>query len=243
MRRTGIALTVIITSALQANARTKDDDHVKEALVGISQTLLNSISTGDSSVWNTYLLENCTFVTEEGKSNTKSEMVSSIVPLPRGFSGNIKVTGPTISTYSNTAVLNYIAKEYEKVFDQEVNTEYCIAETYVKTLEGWRILSGQVFEIPQHPKPVDVDLSILQHYTGTYLLGDDITYEVSLEHGKLFGQRKGRPREELFAENDTMFFTLQDARGVKVFETRGAGGASRMIARRNGNDIVWKKVK
>ena len=208
-----------------------------QELVAISQSILNSITEGDTTVLKKYLLENCVFVTEEGDSHTKGEMVSSIRPLPKGFSGSLTLSEPRVAVYGNTGAVHYIAKEYEKIFDQEIHTAYRICETYVRTEAGWRILSSQVFEIPQHPAQVAVDSSVLRRYAGVYALGDAMLYEVTMEGGKLFGQRNGRAREELLAESENTFFTAADTRGVKIFTVPSLN----MIARRNGKDVVWKR--
>ncbi len=91
-------------------------------------------------MWEKYLLDSSFIVSEEGNVNTKAFIISQTNPLPKGFSGNIKVTRPDFSFYNNTVVMNYISKEYENVFGQEINTEYSICQTFVKTPDGWRIL-------------------------------------------------------------------------------------------------------
>ncbi len=230
----------MIISSLSSKAQSKTN--IENELINISQEISDAIPAGNKSVWEKYLMDSCFVISEEGDVNTKDYIISQTNPLPKGFSGNIKVTKPTFAFYNNTVVMNFISKEHENVFGQEIHTEYSMCETFVKTDEGWRVLALQVFEIPQHPDPVDVDSSILKKYLGVYQLGDSRIYEITMDDGKLFINRKDKPKEELFAENENTFFTISDTRGVKIFVKDKTGGYN-LIARRNGKDIVWVKIK
>jgi Domain of unknown function (DUF4440) len=233
---------LLIICTLKVNAQMKDRIKIENELIKISQEISDAIPAGDKAVWEKYLMDSSFVISEEGNVNTKAYIISQTNPLPKGFSGNIKVTRPTFAFYTNTVVMNFISKEYENVFGQEIHTEYSMCETFVKTQEGWRILTLQVFEIPQHPEPVEVDSTILKKYLGVYQLGDSRLYEVTMKEGKLFINRKDKPKEELFAENENTFFTNSDTRGVKIFVKDKTGGYN-LIARRNGKDIIWKKIK
>ncbi len=101
----------------------------------------------------------------------------------------------------------------------------------------------QIFEIPQHPEPVGIDSSTLKKYLGSYQLGNSRIYEITMNEGKLFINRKDKPKEELFAENENTFFTKSDTRGVKIFVNDNTDSDYNLIARRNGKDIIWKKIK
>lgn len=58
---------------------------------------------------------------------------------------------------------------------------------------------------------------------------------------KLFGQRVGKPREELLPEAADRFFR-PGVRGVKIFVREKNGQVERLLDRRDGNDLVWKRV-
>ena len=100
-----------------------------------------------------------------------------------------------------------MADEYETVYNQQLHTTYGIMDTYEHSKNGWLISNMLVFEIPQLPaRPISVDKTTLAQYAGVYYISTDVSYTVSLEGGKLFGQAKGRNKEELLSETNSVFF-------------------------------------
>jgi hypothetical protein len=59
---------------------------------------------------------------------------------------------------------------------------------------------------------------------------------------RLLGQRTGRREEELFAEADGIF-TQKGYRGRKMFVRDSAGRVIELRDRRDGNDLVWRRVE
>jgi len=104
------------------------------------------------------------------------------------------------------------------------------------------MLSMLSFEIPQLPPAIALDASILKKYTGTYQLSEERTAVVSLLHDTLFIQKGKTPPEALLPETDNVFFRKSDSRGRKYF-VMDENGQIVMRERRNGEDLVWKKVK
>ena len=70
-----------------------------------------------------------------------------------------------------------------------------------------------------------------------------VTYTVTREGDRLFGQRSGRAKEELLPLCTDMFYRRGVWRGEKVFERGAQGRVVRMLDRRENNDLVWEKVK
>jgi hypothetical protein len=114
-------------------------------------------------------------------------------------------------------------------------------DTYVKTPVGWKMISSQSFVIPQEPVRVAVDSATLDAYVGRYTLAPTIVYDVIREGKRLFGQWPGGPKEELIPIGTATFFR-HDVRGIRFFTRDAAGRVTRMIDRRDGNDLVWTRV-
>jgi hypothetical protein len=88
-----------------------------------------------------------------------------------------------------------------------------------------------------------VDPKHFASIVGEYELTPGITYTITLEDGKLMGQRTGRAKEELLPADENTFYPKGTIRGEKVFVRDANGRVIRMLDRRENNDLVWKKVK
>jgi hypothetical protein len=220
-------------------AQTRSAD--SSAIVSIEQKLLSAVTDGDSTAWHTFVDPSCIIVAEDGGRNSRADIISSLRPFPKGYSGHIDITHPHITFGKQFAVLQYTADEYEKIFGQNLHTSYATTNVYERRGNSWMVVSGCIFEIPRLPEPIEVSPSLLDLYAGTYRLAEGIEYTIRVDHGRLFGERTGRQRQELLPETENMFFTITDARGRKLF-LRDREQKLYMVDRRNGNDVVWKKI-
>jgi len=210
-------------------------------IIKLEQKLADALP-GDSLTWKKYLDPNWHIVDEDGNSSTKKEFLSGFAAFPKGVSGMVKVTRPVLAFHDNIAVIQYVADEHENFFGQNLHTTYGTMDTWYKTDTSWMLLAMENFEIPAWPPAIKVDTQILRQYTGTYRLTDDIKAVVSLKNDTLFLQKNKRRAEPLFAETTNVFFRKNEARGRKLFVNDEAGNML-MLERRNGQDVVWKKVK
>jgi Domain of unknown function (DUF4440)/Domain of unknown function (DUF3471) len=207
----------------------------------LTQELLDAITRGDRDPWLQYLDDDCLITTEDGRTLTKRELIDQIHPLPAGYSGALKMANPKVRSYGTTAVITYDALETETIYGQELKTRYHTTDTYLFGFGHWRMIASQGTAIPKDPPLAKVDPRIYDAYAGTYELAPGVTYTVTREGEKLFGQRSDRPRQELLPEAEDRFF-ISGFRGVKVFVRDKTGRAVRMLDRRDGNDLVWKRA-
>ena len=136
-----------------AQVTIEDSIQFSKELINIEQMLMDTIPSGDTTTWSHYLDERFFIVTEDGSRLSRAEFIASMSPMPKGYSGWIKVVNPKISFYGNTAVINYVADEHEFVYGQGLHTTYSTINTYIKKDHGWKIIASQVFEIPALPAP------------------------------------------------------------------------------------------
>lgn len=219
-------------------------DSVKfsKQLVNIEQQLMDDIPSGNILNWNKYLDSNFFVITEDGSMLEKAAFLKTFSPLPKGYSGYINIINPKIIFHQNTAVISYVADEYETVFENKIHTQYSSMNTYIKTDTSWIMLSSQVFEIPLLPPAIYVAVNILKQYIGIYKLTDSITCNITFENDTLYYQRTGRDKIALLPETSNMFFKLSDARGRKIFSNDDKG-VMIMRERRNGQDVIWKRIE
>jgi len=219
----------------------KDSIRFTNQLIRIEQQLMDDIGAGVKDNWNKYMDKDCFIVTEDGGMLDKKGFLDGLRPFPKGCSGHINVIKPKTVFYNNTAVINFVADEYETIFENKIHTTYDANDTYIKNDTSWLMVSLHIFEIPQLPPSIQLPAVALKKYTGVYQLSDSVTCTISLENDTLFYQRIGRSKFPLFAEWENVFFRTDDARGRKIFSDET--GVMRMIERRNGQDVIWKRVQ
>lgn len=107
---------------------------------------------------------------------------------------------------------------------------------------GFHLIDEKAPLAPQ-PKPrtaVDIDVSVLPNYVGTYQLGPEMDLEVTTETGQLFVQASGQGKLEVFPESATaFFFRVVDAQ--ITFETDASGKATGLVLHQNGMDLPGKR--
>jgi hypothetical protein len=236
-----LVLTGFMISFFLCGSAQEDSAAKARQIIGIEQTLMNALP-GDTVPWNKYLAPNWYCTTEDGTGYFREAFLHSFSAFPVGFSGNIQVTKPVLVFHGNIAVIHYVADEHETVLGQQLHTSYGMANTWYKNDSSWVMLSALTFEIPQLPPAIRVKASVLQQYTGTYRMTTDRQAVVSLRRDTLFIQKGKNPPEALLAETENVFFRMSDTRGRRIF-VRDESGDMIMRERRNGQDLVWRRVK
>ena len=217
-------------------------DQFRDSLPAIAQGMLDAIAPGDSAMWSRYLAPNGRYTDENGESRTARELVATIRPLPKGFSGGLCVANLRMTTESDVAVLSYDALEHETIFGQTLHTRYHMTDTYLKRDGRWRLLASQTSVLPSEHTAVRIEDAELKAYVGTYALDSTFTYAVTTDGARLYGQRGAGPVQALLPLGGDRFFVRGAPRAVKIFR-RGAGDAvDAMIDRRDNNDLVWRRV-
>jgi hypothetical protein len=171
----------------------------------------------------------------------RKQFMASFGPFPKGVSGMIKVINPVFSFHDNIAVIHYVADEHETAYGQQLHTTYGTEDTWYKTGDNWIMLSMLSFEIPALPPVIKVDTQTLAQYTGTYMLNENNIAVVSLKNDTLYIQKGKAMPQALLPETNNVFFRKSDTRGRRLF-VKTPNGQMLMLARRNGQDLVWKRV-
>jgi ketosteroid isomerase-like protein len=214
----------------------------QDELVHRTQELVDSVAAGDQAPWNKYFADDAMFFDERGENLNKKELVASIVALPLGYSGTIKVANAKSQIQSDVAILSYDLNEIEIVYGQKQTARYHETDTWMQRDGRWQIVAGQVLRYYEDPAPGEADPRAFADYVGTYEAAPEKIMTVSKEGKQLFLQRGDRPKAELILEAGPIFFR-KGVEGRIIFR-RGAGGkVDELIDRRNNEDVVWKRVK
>lgn len=229
-------ILVMATSAIAAEPAITEQELVRR-----TQELYDAIIPGDQTPWKKYFADDCTFSDEKGRTLDKSKLVADIAPLPKGYSGAIKIENVISRTIGDTAILSYDANETETIFGQNLRARYHVTDTWLQRNGQWQIIASQAYRYYEDPVIGKADEKKFPDYIGTYELAPGQTRIMTSENGKLFVERNGK-KEQLFPESSDLFFR-KGVEGRMLFRHDNAGTVDALIDRRNNEDVVWRKIK
>lgn len=235
---------LVFSSGVGAQSKLPESVSTDEKeLVRIAQELFDAIAIGNKPVWEKYVAADVIYTDENWRILTKKDLVDSLAPLPKGYSGSIRMSNIQSRINGGAAVLSYRALEEERVFEQKLTPTYLVTDTYFKRNGQWQMVASHISVLPSERKAVSVSPKRLESLVGQYELSPGNTYTIMIEGDKLIGQRSGRSKEELLAADENTFFPKGTVRGEKVFVRDASGRTLKMLDRRENNDLVWTKVK
>jgi len=236
--------TAFADQAMVRDQTTKSSDaETEKELTRIAQELMNAVALGDKAVWQKHVADDVIYTDENWNVLTKKDLIDSMSPLPKGYSGTIKVTNVRSRIQGDAAVLSWEALEEEFIFGQRLAPIYLVTDTYFRRNGRWQLVAEQITVRPQPRKAIEINPAKYKSFLGEYQLTEQVTYVVTLEDGKLIGQRTGRVKEELLPADENTFFRKGAIRGEKVFVRDADGLVTSMVDRRENTDLVWKKIK
>jgi hypothetical protein len=235
-----LAGAVVLVST-RKEVQAKEGSITQQELVKRTQELLDAVSEGNQEPWKKFFADDAMYFDEKGNNMDKPALVKTITPLPKGYSGSIKVQNAQSRILGDTAILSYDMDESETVFGQQLKARYHATDTWMLRNGAWQIVAGQVLRYYEDPAPGKADPAKLAEYAGTYELAPGVTRVVSVDDGELYDQRIGRARQLLVPEAPPIFFR-KGVEGRLLFRYGNDGKVEALIDRRNNEDIVWKKV-
>lgn len=246
MKFLSIVLLGLILSAhasAQTTGQSSADVATEKELMRIAQELYDAVAIGNKAPWEKYVAGDVIYTDENWHILTKKDLVDGLSPLPKGYSGSIRMANVQSRINGDAAVLSYRALEEEYVFGQKLNPIYLVTDTYFKRNGRWQMVASHVIVMPSERQTLVVNPKLYESIVGQYELTPDVTYTITLEGEKLIGQRSGRAKEELVPADNNTFFRKGTLRGEKVFARDASGRVTAMLDRRENNDLTWKKTK
>jgi hypothetical protein len=213
----------------------------QDELVRRSQELFDAVMTGNQEPWKKYYAEDCIFADEKGRKLNKTQLVADITPLPKGYSGAIKIVQPESRIIGDTVVLSYDLDETETIFGQNLKARYHEIDTWLRRNGEWQIVATQAHRYYEDPAVGKADAKQFPNFIGTYELTPGQIRTVSAEGDQLFIERKGK-HEQLFPESCDIFFR-KGVEGRILFRRDVSGKTDVLIDRRNNEDVIWRKTK
>jgi hypothetical protein len=216
-----------------------DTPITEEELVRHTQELYDAVVPGNTDPWKKYYADDCLFADEKGRQMNKTKLIADIVPLPKGYSGTIKVVKPESRIVGDTAALSYDMDETETVFGQRLTARYHVTDTWLRRNGTWQIVASQAMRYYEDPAVGKADSAKFPQFSGSYELAPGSVRKVFADGNNLYLEREGK-REQLFPETPDIFFR-KGVEGRILFRTGPDGKIDALIDRRNNEDIIWQK--
>ena len=234
-----VATAILLTASLFAQG---DSEKItQDELVRRSQELFDAVAIGNQAPFQQYFADDAMFFDEKGRSMDKKALVADITPLPKGYSGTIKVQNVQSRIIGQTAILSYDLDETEIIYGQNLKARYHETDTWMLRDGRWQIAAGQVLRYYEDPAEGKVAAARLDDYVGAYELAAGVTLTVSREGDQLYAKRGDRKPQLLKPEVADLFFR-PGVEGRYLFRRNDAGKVTALVDRRNNEDVVWKKV-
>jgi len=212
----------------------------QEELVRRTQELFDAVVPGNKQPWQKYFADDCIFADEKGRNFNKTQLVADITPLPKGYSGTIKIVKPKSVIHGDMAILSYDLDETETIFGQKLTARYHVTDTWLRHNGVWQIASSQAMRYYEDPAVARIDSKKFADFNGTYELASGQIRRVFSEGENLYVERSGK-REELLPEGSEIFFR-KGVEGRILFRYADSGKVDALIDRRNNEDVVWRRV-
>lgn len=234
-----IAALLLFGAATSASAQVAAADSAE--LVGVTQRMLDAITSGDSTVWASRLAPGWFTSDEEGNHIGRAEFLAGLHPLPAGQTGKLSFNNPHFIGDGSVIVLAYDADEEHHYYGQVLVTRFHSTDTYEKLNGRWMQIASQQTALPTPIAGIGVAPSLLREYAGSYTLTAGIAITVTAKDSTLSYSINGRPPQRFYAVDDRIFIR-HGVRGFWVFERNPAGAVDRLTDWRDNNAVTWTRT-
>lgn len=209
-----------------------------------SQALCDALAPGNKAVWDKAYASDAVISDEDGKVETKAEVLKVMGPLPPGSSGDLKVIDLKVLPIGTVgAVVDYVIDEHEDVQGQQLHTRYTVTDVYRSQLTGWKIVASHVTVVPRDMDPVPVDKTGWPALVGEYRVGPQSkhSYHVYLREGALLGGADEQTATALIPLSPLVYFQAGSIHTM-IFVPDGKGGIAELREVHKYNEVVLKRV-
>lgn len=239
---TGLSV-VLGVFALEPKAPSRNlDEETRAELRQQTQALLDAIAPGNAGVWDKLLTPDAIQVDENDVVRTKPQILADLKPLGPGLEGHLEIDDFRPVIHGDVAVVTHEDKEHLNYHGQVLRSRFRMTDTWIKTPQGWRLIASQVLAVQQDPPGVHLNAAQLRRFEGRYSLTPEITVSIRSSGDRLILERPGQPDRSFLPETDTVFFEPGRPRTRRIFQFAPDGAVTGFVDRREGIDVVWKKI-
>lgn len=246
MRRTGSILMAGALVAIWAGGAWAQaaDPGLAELLLKQTQEFSDAGQAGDTATMARFLDDKVVFMNETGEIVGKQDMVGGEqAPPHKPTDRSIKTTEFKLTQQRpDLATATFVDVLTQDFHGQRLVYKYRSTETWAKEADGWKMVASQTMYVPQDPKAVSLSAAELDAYVGTYEVDPSYRVVVRREGDGLAASANGAAPTVLKAEVRDVLFVPGAPNGRRIFQRDAAGRVTGYISRRDGTDIVLKKV-
>lgn len=212
------------------------------ALKAKDQALLDAVAPGGREAWSAVLAPQALYVDENGRILDRATFLKELEPLPPGVSGHIKIDDYRVEQAGDVALVVFHADEFEEFHGQHLTARYLMSETWTRQGGDWKLATVHCYATLRPPAAITLPAAALDAYAGRYEAGPDLVYVIARDGDHLIGGREGKPAKPLAAETPDVLFAPDQLRIRKIFRRDAAGRITGFVDRREGGDLVWRRI-
>lgn len=246
MTRTNMILMAAAAGALWAGAAWGQgaDPSLSELLLKQTQDFSDAGQAGDTATMARYLDDKVVFMNETGQIVGKQDMVGGEQSPPhKPTDRSIKTTEFKLTQQRpDLATATFVDVLTQDFHGQTLVYRYRSTETWAKEADGWKIIASQTMYAPQDPKAVSLPAADLDAYAGTYEVDPSYKVVIRRDGDGLTAAANGGAPTALKAEVRDVLFVPGAPNGRRIFQRDAAGHVIGYVSRRDGTDVVLRKV-
>ncbi|HEY1773764.1 MAG TPA: nuclear transport factor 2 family protein [Gammaproteobacteria bacterium] len=234
---------LLIVPALLATASTQAAAPDTAWFQRHTQALYDGVTSGDPKPWDEDIAPDCLYTSEDGLTQDKTALLKTIAPLPKGFSGGIKVEEFETRDAGSAVVTHYINDEWEDVFGQHLHTKYVNTDTWGERDGKWQIVATHATVVPRDEDPVPVDPKVYAAVVGSYSFDPSgkRVYEVFVRDGKLFGGATEDKATQLIPLSPLVYFQAGSIHTM-IFVADAGGQVTELREIHKYNELAYKRL-
>jgi hypothetical protein len=206
------------------------------------QALLDAIAPVNRGAWEQLITSDFVYVDENGAIMPRDAFLKTLVPLPPHVSGQLSIVDYRVHFNGDAALVIHRDDERENYHGIALRAGYLTTEAWLCQGGHWKLALVHAYTEAKDPPAITIPRSILHEYEGHYSAAPDLELTIRLAGDHLVMERKGRPPLLLLAETPDVLFVPGEPRIKRIFLRDSKGSVTAFIDRREGEDIVWRRL-
>lgn len=245
MRVASVAFLVAAAAVCgAAQAGEAADPALTALLLQQTQDFSDAGQAGDTATMAKYLDDSVVFMNETGEIVTKQDMVGGEPGAPhKPADRSIRTTefvahrqAPDLAT---TTFVDVLTQDFH---GQTLVYRFRSTETWARRADGWKMVASQTMYVPHDPAALSLPAAELDAYVGTYQVDPSYKVVIRRDGEGLTASANGAPPTALKVEARDVLFTPGTANVRRIFQRDASGRVTGYISRRDGTDLVLRKV-